>query len=337
MRVNLGQNSYDILIGTGLLGKAGEILDLNRRVLIVTDDGVPEVYAETVAKQCASSIVHVIRQGEESKSLAVFESLQKEMLEHDFHREDCVLALGGGVVGDLAGFAASAYMRGIDFYNVPTTVLSQVDSSIGGKTAVNFMGVKNILGAFYQPKKVVIDFDVLRSLPKRQFGNGIVEAFKMAATFDEALFQKFLAAEGEEVFPLITSAIDIKRKVVEEDEKEAGLRKVLNFGHTLGHGIEVASSGKLLHGESVALGMLPMCDPAVAAQILAMMKKYDLPVVDFDRDLAMQAIMHDKKGKKDSVTVVYVPYLGTYEFRELSYPELKTLLERIPAIVSGQY
>lgn len=337
MRVNLGQNSYDILIGTGLLGKAGEILDLNRRVLIVTDDGVPEVYAETVAKQCASSFIHVIRQGEESKSLAVFESLQRKMLEHDFHREDCVLALGGGVVGDLAGFAASAYMRGIDFYNVPTTVLSQVDSSIGGKTAVNFMGVKNILGAFYQPKKVVIDFDVLRSLPKRQFGNGIVEAFKMAATFDEALFQKLLTAEGEEVFPLITSAIDIKRKVVEEDEKEAGLRKVLNFGHTLGHGIEVASSGKLLHGESVSLGMLPMCDSSVLPDLLAMMKKYDLPVVDFDMDLAMQAIMHDKKGKKDCVTAVYVPHLGTYEFREYSYQELGTLLAKIPAIVSGQY
>ena len=151
IRMHLGEDSYDILVEKGLLAKAKEHLDLNRRVLIVTDSGVPEEYSKTVAAQCKAPFIETITMGEESKSLSVFEKLCATMLEHGFTRSDCVVAVGGGVCGDLAGFVAASYMRGIDFYNIPTTVLSQVDSSVGGKTAVNFGGVKNIIGAFYQP------------------------------------------------------------------------------------------------------------------------------------------------------------------------------------------
>ena len=151
--VNLPLGSYNITIENGVLKKAGSILNLDRKVLIVTDSGVPEEYAKSVAAQCKAPYIETIPMGEESKSLFVFEKLCKKMLEHGFTRSDCVVAVGGGVCGDLAGFAAASYMRGIDFYNIPTTVLSQVDSSVGGKTAVNFGGVKNIIGAFYQPRR----------------------------------------------------------------------------------------------------------------------------------------------------------------------------------------
>ena len=182
--MNLGKDSYDIVVERGLLARASHHLNLNRRVLIVTDSGVPAEYAETVAAQCRESIICTVEQGEGSKSPEMFEKLLQMMLDNGFSRKDLVIAVGGGVVGDLSGFAASAYMRGIDFYNIPTTLLSQIDSSIGGKTAINFGGVKNIVGAFYQPKKVLIDPDLLKTLPHRQISNALAEAVKMALTSD---------------------------------------------------------------------------------------------------------------------------------------------------------
>ena len=191
IHMNLGQDSYDILVQRGLLETAGSHLNLNRRVLVVTDTGVPASYARTLAAQCRESVICTVETGEDSKSLPVFGHLLQTMLDHGFSRKDCVVAVGGGVVGDLSGFAASAYMRGIDFYNIPTTLLSQIDSSIGGKTAINFGGVKNIVGAFYQPKKVLIDPDLLKTLPPRQIANGLAEAIKMSLTSDRERFELF--------------------------------------------------------------------------------------------------------------------------------------------------
>ena len=189
--MDLGENSYDILVERGILSRAGTELRLDRRVLVVTDTMVPPIYAETVARQCRAPVIYTIKAGEGSKSLDTFGKLLQTMLDHGFSRRDCVVAVGGGVVGDLSGFAASAYMRGIDFYNIPTTLLSQIDSSIGGKTAIDFGGVKNIVGAFYQPKKVLIDPELLRTLPPRQLSNGLAEAVKMAMTSDAGLFRLF--------------------------------------------------------------------------------------------------------------------------------------------------
>ena len=188
IHMHLGADSYDILVERGILSAAGQHLDLDRRVLIVTDTGVPAEYAQTLAAQCREAWICTVEMGEGSKSIETFGRLQQMMLDHGFSRKDCVVAAGGGVVGDLAGFAASAYMRGIDFYNIPTTLLSQIDSSIGGKTAINFGGVKNIVGAFYQPKKVLIDPALLQTLPPRQIANGLAEAIKMALTSDGELF-----------------------------------------------------------------------------------------------------------------------------------------------------
>ena len=188
LTMELGSRSYDIVVERGVLKKAGTLLNLNRKCLIVTGAMVPRAYSECIASQCREHLIVTVEPGEQSKSFPIYERLCRAMLSHDFHRGDCVIAVGGGVIGDLAGFAAASYMRGIDFYNLPTTVLSQVDSSIGGKVAINLDGVKNIVGAFWQPKKVLIDPDTLKPLPPRQIANGLAEAIKMACTSDAALF-----------------------------------------------------------------------------------------------------------------------------------------------------
>ena len=324
-------NKYDIKIERGILNRVKDELNLNRKVLIVTDDGVPSEYSKTISEQCKDSALVVIKQGEESKNFDNFLLLQKTMLENGFSRKDCAIAIGGGVIGDLTGFAASCYMRGIDFYNIPTTVLSQVDSSVGGKTAVDFMGVKNIVGTFYQPKKVLIDPEVLDTLSDRQKSNGLVEAIKMAATFDEEAFKDFEKAGSVEelnIDEIIARAITIKADVVEKDEKEAGLRKVLNFGHTLGHGIEVSTD--LLHGESVGIGMLAMCDDEVKTRIENVLKKYNLPTkAEFDVENAIEAVMHDKKSKGDSISTIYVSKIGSYEMRDMKVDELKARIKTV--------
>ena len=323
--VTLPQQSYDITIERGLLSRAAEHINLNRRVLIVTDSGVPAQYAKTVAAQCLTPTVVTIEQGEASKSLSTFETLCRTMLENGFTRKDCVVAVGGGVVGDLAGFAAASYMRGIDFYNIPTTLLSQVDSSIGGKVAVNFEGIKNILGAFYQPAAVLIDPDTLDTLDPRQVASGMAEAIKMALTFDADFFA-VLEAGNAAIEEIIWHSLECKRKVVEQDEKEAGLRKVLNFGHTIGHAIE--SLGGLLHGECVAIAMLPMAAPELRTRIAKVLETYHLPTgwSGNPSDL-FAAAAHDKKANAKGISVVTLPAVGSFALEEWSVEKLQQVME----------
>ncbi len=323
--VTLPHRSYDITVERGSLGRAGEICDLNRRVLIVTDSGVPTGYAQTIAAQCQAPTVVTVPMGEDSKSLRVFEQLCRTMLQAGFTRKDCVVAVGGGVVGDLAGFAAASYMRGIDFYNIPTTLLSQVDSSIGGKVAVNFEGIKNILGAFYQPSAVLIDPDTLNTLDPRQFASGMAEAIKMALTFDAALFEK-LESGTVDIEQIIIHSLECKRKVVEEDEKEIGLRKVLNFGHTIGHAIEAL--GGLLHGECVAIAMLPMAAPTLRPRIAKVLEQYHLPTRwQGDPSDLFAAAGHDKKANAKGVSVVTLPAIGSFAFEQWSQEKLHQVME----------
>lgn len=325
IHLNLKENSYDIVVKRGLLKSAGAHLNLQRRVLIVTDSGVPFAYAQTLADQCKEPIICTVEAGEGSKSLETFGSLLKKMLENDFSRNDCVVAVGGGVVGDLAGFVASAYMRGIDFYNIATTLLSQIDSSIGGKTAINFEGVKNIVGTFYQPKKVLIDPELLKTLPKRQVSNGLAEAIKMALTSDAKLFDILekgnLSVDLDEI---IIRSLNIKKSVVEQDEKESGLRKILNFGHTIGHGIESSGNmSQLYHGECVALGLIPMCSEKIRPRVIETLKKYNLyNISEFDWNQIKEATFHDKKADGEFVTVTTVPEIGHFELKTLSCHEV---------------
>lgn len=324
--VELGKNSYPITIKRGSLAQADSYMDLGRKVLVVTDSGVPAQYARAVAACCKVPVTVTVPQGESSKSLANFERLCRTMLQNGFTRTDCVVAVGGGVVGDLAGFAAAAFMRGIDFYNIPTTVLSQVDSSVGGKVAIDLDNIKNCVGAFHQPKAVLIDPEVLDTLPQRQIANGLAEAVKMAACFDESLLTLFEKEEPlSHIDEIIAASLRIKAAVVKTDEKEAGLRRVLNFGHTIGHGIETAAGlDALYHGECVALGMLPMCSDAVRPRIKAISQKLNLPTVcTADPEKVWQAMRHDKKLSGDTITVVYVPEAGSFELRTMPIADLK--------------
>lgn len=327
--MKLGKNSYDIVVERGSLNKADELLNLKRKVLIVTDSGVPSQYAQCVAQKCSEPVVVTIPSGEESKSFDTYKDLLKKLLENSFTRGDCVVAVGGGVVGDLSGFVAASYMRGIDFYNIPTTVLSQIDSSIGGKVAIDFEGIKNIVGAFYQPKKVVIDPDVLSTLPQRQISNGLAEAIKMSLTSDSELFEIF---ESKDIMgnidDIIVKSLNIKKNVVEQDEKEKNLRKILNFGHTIGHGIESEEHYGLYHGECVALGMIPMCSVAVKSRLIPVLKKCGLPTnASYDKDKVISAMLHDKKFSGKSITVIKVNTVGEFVMENITAKELANIVK----------
>lgn len=331
--VNLAEQSYDIILERGALSRVDELLNLNRKALIVTDSGVPAEYAKAVADKCKDPYIVTIEQGEASKCLDNYAMLLGEMVKASFTRTDCVVAVGGGVVGDLAGFVASSYMRGVDFYNIPTTLLSQVDSSIGGKVAIDFLGVKNIVGAFYQPKRVVIDSNTLATLDKRQISAGMAEAIKMSLNFDKALFELIEKSEslGNDIDEIIEKSLKIKRDVVEKDAKEQGLRRVLNFGHTIGHAIESDNNlGALLHGECVSLGMLPMSAKSVRERLLPVLKKYNLPTeIKADADKLIDFITHDKKASGDDVTVVFCEEIGTFEMKKIKVSDVKKYITEI--------
>ncbi len=329
LNVKTSMGDYNIALERGVIKKIKNYCDTSKKALIVTDSGVPSEYSEIVAKQFDNSVIKTIPQGEKSKSFETYKELLQVLSENEFSRGDCVVAVGGGVVGDLSGFTAATYMRGITFYNIPTTLLSQVDSSIGGKTAIDFGGYKNTVGAFYQPKAVLIDPDVLKTLDSRQFNNGLAESIKMASTSDSELFSLI---EKENAYDMIDIVIEkslkIKRSVVEEDEKETGLRKVLNFGHTAAHAIETATEFDYLHGECVALGMLPFSSENVRKRLVGVLKKYNLPTqLHFATDTLSEALRHDKKATSDGVNVVKVNEIGSFVFENVKYNELDKVIK----------
>ena len=317
--VSLGEKSYDVVVEKGALKNIDKYVDLNRKVLVITDDGVPSVYAKTVLDKCQDGYLFIIEQGENSKSLDTFGDILTAMLKFGFTRKDCVIAVGGGVVGDLSGFVASSFMRGVDFINIPTTTLSQIDSAVGGKTAVNLNGVKNVVGAFYQPKKVIVDIDTLATLPTRHFFNGYAEGIKMAVTFDSQLFELIEKNNAYSIIEeVIKKSIIAKKTVVEQDEKEQGLRKILNYGHTVGHGIESTNFGKIFHGEAVALGMLAMSSTKVRDRLITVLKNNNLiKDVSYNWEKIEEAISHDKKSQGNKITTVQVEEIGTYLFVDM--------------------
>ncbi|MBE6728743.1 MAG: 3-dehydroquinate synthase [Ruminococcaceae bacterium] len=333
MTVNLSGGSYDIIIERGVLSRVEELLNLDRKVLIVTDDNVPKEYSESVAKKSLHPVTVVLPNGEGTKCLDSYKLLLEKMVTESFTRSDCVVAVGGGVIGDLAGFVASSFMRGVDFYNIPTTLLAQVDSSIGGKVAIDFMGYKNIVGAFYQPKRVIIDADTLKTLPYRQIANGLAESVKMALTSDSELFGIFENDNiADNIDKIIEASLIIKKGVVEQDEKESNLRKILNFGHTVAHGIESDSEmQEWYHGECVAVGMLPMCSEEVRLKLIKVLNKIGLPTeIKCDAKRVIKAMSHDKKMSGDKITVVTVEKVGSFKMEEIPF---KILSERIEEVL----
>ena len=320
VRVGSPEGGYDVVFGASV-DRADEYFDLDRRCLIVTDENT-EPYAKRVAARCKEPRIVTFPAGEKTKCADSLQRIWKECCDANLARTDCVVAVGGGVIGDLAGFAAATYMRGIDFYNVPTTVLSQVDSSVGGKCAIDFAGYKNIVGAFYDPKAVLIDHSVLETLDRRQFACGVAEALKMAATFDAELFSEF-EKEEKDYAALIKDAVKIKIDVVGRDRRESSLRRALNFGHTAAHAIEsVSEFGDILHGEAVAIGMIPMAQGGARRRIKAVLEAEGLPTaLPCGAEKLTEAVYHDKKMTGDGLIAVVCPEIGRFEFVKMTPEE----------------
>jgi 3-dehydroquinate synthase len=285
IRVRLKDRSYDILIGRGLLARLGlfvKKLGLGADAIVITNKRVAGIYSKILRSSLGASGISVkfelVPDSEKAKSVRVMTGLLERIARYDRNRKVFLIALGGGVIGDLTGFVAATYKRGIPYIQVPTTLLAQVDSAIGGKTAVDLTCAKNLMGAFYQPRLVVSDVSVLRSLPTREISNGLAEVIKYGVIKDPDLFdfvernyRKILSKDGDALEYIVARASDIKRHLVETDELDKkGKRAILNYGHTLGHAIEAASaySGRYNHGEAVAIGMLAAADMALMAGVM---------------------------------------------------------------------
>lgn len=329
LHMDLAARGYDILIKRACLSEVDKYIHLDRKALIVTDDGVPPEYAAAVASACAAPHIVTVPQGEGSKSLATLETLLMAMLDAGFTRSDCVCAVGGGVIGDLAGFTAASYMRGVDFYNLPTTLLAQVDSSIGGKTAVDLGGVKNIVGAFWQPKAVLIDPDTLKTLRARELSCGMAEAIKTALIGDAALFESLESAGAAvDLEHVVAASLAVKKAIVESDERESNARRSLNFGHSIGHAIESVTG--LPHGACVALGMLPMCAPELQERLKRVLDACGLPTeVRADPQAVFHALQHDKKMADGVIIAVYVETPGSYVLRAVPPEALRAGIEMV--------
>lgn len=354
LRMTFSNHSYELLFGQQLLpeiGKKVSKLWQPQRVLLVSDTHVGPLYKQQVTDSLTTAGFQVyyyeIPAGEGSKNFQQFEQLQEYLGALGFTRKDGLIALGGGVVGDLVGFVASTYMRGIHFIQVPTSLLAQVDSSIGGKTGINSQAGKNLVGSFWQPDLVVIDVDVLDTLPERRFLEGFGEIIKIAIIRDTGLWELLQAypvkgsqkQKKQELMQLIYQSCVNKKEVVEADEREQGQRKFLNFGHTIGHGLEkILGYGTLYHGEAVAIGMHMMTkisvkqgitQPGVLEELERLLNKYQLPtwVTDnYETKELLAAIRHDKKAEKDQVTCVMVTQIGESQLENLSFELLESYL-----------
>jgi len=356
VRVDLADRSYDVRVAHGLLAKAGEeILTLGapRKLAVVSDATVASHHAETLLDALKSSgfptTLHTVPAGEASKSMANVEAICREMIRDGHDRHSMVVALGGGVVGDLAGFAAAVFYRGIPYVQIPTTIVSQVDSSVGGKTGVNAPEGKNLIGAFHQPALVLVDPETLRTLPDREFREGFAEAIKHAAIRDAAMLDDLatLDPSSRDVpADLLARNIAIKARVVEADETETrDIRALLNFGHTIGHGIEASVPyGTLLHGEAIALGMRAALDLSVrhaglphpdADRILKLLEKFHLPLTldaSITTDVVIEKLTSDKKFVAGSIRFVVLTHAGEARVsRDLTAHDLRSAIDRLRA------
>jgi 3-dehydroquinate synthase len=329
--IKLGRRSYPVHIGENLLGETGRIcrgLLLKGRAAMVSDRKVADLYGERVSDALANEgfnvSTHLVDPGEPSKSFDVAASLCEDFARYGVDRQSFVVALGGGVVGDLAGFAAAIYYRGVPVIQIPTTIMAQVDSSVGGKTGINLSAGKNLVGAFHQPVAVLADTTTLATLGRREWNEGFAEVIKYGVIRERGLLAE-LRDSTWNLSDLVRRCVEIKASFVEEDEREtAGRRAVLNFGHTLGHAIEaVAGYGTLLHGEAVALGMVGAAQVSAERaglpqeemeELVRVIRQLDLPTklpVRLSRDRILEKVFADKKFEHGNIRFVVTPKLGS--------------------------
>ncbi len=319
-------NSYQVHIG------ALEEIRVDAKVAIVTNPKVSGLHLHYLLSKLHAKEIYIItvEDGENYKTLSTIERIVNNLFEHKFNRSSVLIALGGGVIGDMTGFAASIYQRGIDFIQVPTTLLSQVDASVGGKTGINNAYGKNLIGAFHQPRAVYIDPHFLSTLPKREYAAGIAEVVKMAVCFNKAFFEWLESADlldPEQVKTAIAKSVETKAYVVSQDEKEKGLRAALNYGHTFGHVIENETKyTRYLHGETVAIGMMMANELATRMglmksdeemRIKKLLQKYELPVAYeiADTNAFYEAFFLDKKSLDTNITFIVPEHIGGVQLR----------------------
>lgn len=310
VEVKLDNNEYLVHIETGAIDTLYKYLNVQRQAYIITDSNVKDLYAERVAAQFVNSTIYTIGAGEASKSYIELIAVLNHMQESNLNRDTVVIGLGGGVVGDIAGLVAALYLRGLDYVAIPTTTLAQVDSSVGGKVAINLNGIKNVVGTFYQPETVVIDPTTLDTLSEANYYGGLMEAVKIALLFDEDLFDLIINSDiKSNINEIITRAINLKAKIVKLDEKDKGVRNLLNLGHTLGHALE--SKYNFSHGQSILLGMIYTIEnQEIKNQLIDLAKKLDLKFeVELTEDL-YEWMIKDKKVKDDNITIVHVDKIG---------------------------
>ncbi len=338
--------TYEVLIGSGLLQKAGEAV---KKVIspckaaIVTDSTVVHLYEENVRQSLTeagfSVCTFVFPAGEASKNIHTLSHLLEFLAKEEMTRTDLIVALGGGVTGDLAGFGAAVYLRGIPFVQIPTTFLAAIDSSVGGKTAVDLEAGKNLAGAFYQPKLVLCDTDVLQTLPEVVFADGIAEALKYGVLGDAALFEKIAGGDfRQDLEEIIETCVSMKRDVVEEDEFDTGKRQLLNLGHTFGHAIEQKSHFQMTHGHAVAIGMhliakvaeaKGIAEKGTAAAIAKALEQNQLPKeTTFSPAEVAEGTLRDKKRRGGTISFVFPKKIGACEIVKIPVEELaRTAME----------
>ncbi len=351
LSVNLADNSYDIVIERGALASLGarcRALGLKGVAAVVSNPTVAALYGTVVQESLAVAGFTVaqieIPDGEEFKNSSTLNQLYDDLLAAGVDRGSFVVALGGGVVGDVAGYAAATWMRGVPFVQVPTTLLAQVDSSVGGKTGIDHPKGKNLIGAFYQPRLVLIDVDTLATLDQRQFRAGLAEVIKYGVAIDHTFFEfmesnsaAILAMEPDVLEEIVLRSCQLKAQVVELDEKESGLRAILNYGHTLGHAFEALSGYRgLVHGEAVAIGMVlaarisaaeGLCSQEDIARIAALITRCGLPfeIPHYDRQQLLDAVAADKKSKSGNITFICNKGIGMYAMSHHTSEELLKL------------
>jgi len=335
------KSPYKVKIGSGLINATGEemkSLGLGGKSLIISDDNVAPLYSETLKQSLTKSGFEVydytIPHGEESKNAANLISILNFAAENKFSRSDTFVALGGGVVGDLCGFAAAVYMRGISFVQIPTSLLAAVDSSVGGKTAIDLDAGKNLAGAFHQPKLVICDTDCFATLPEEEFANGMGEVIKYGMFCDSELLD--MLGTDFDIKATVARCVSIKARVVEADEFEKGERAFLNFGHTIAHAIELLSGYKIPHGSAVAAGMVAItkactekgiCEKEALDVLLSLLEKYNLPNrFDYGVDDIYNATLKDKKNANGSITLVLPTAKGKSILKKCDYDELKEFI-----------
>lgn len=348
LRINT-EKSYDVIIQKGALNNLGHLCNEVKspcKICVITDENVSSLYSRIAEESLSSKNFQVykkvLKPGESSKSMKSLDVILEYLAENQFTRKDLILALGGGVIGDLAGFAAATYLRGIDFIQVPTTLLSMVDSSVGGKTAINLKAGKNLAGSFWQPSLVVVDINSLKTLSKDLVLDGVAEVIKAGVIADKNLFEYMKNSQGifSETFfeTCISNAIRIKASLVEEDEMDLGKRQLLNLGHTIGHAIEKCSDFKISHGHAVAIGMI-ICSKASWEKnwstencynpIKELLSQYGFPLdLSYSPAQLYEGALMDKKRKGDKITLVIPITIGNCRLKEI---EVSSLLDFIKA------